>query len=62
MKVKAQKSFAGAIAMHKGQEMDVEDTAILEDLIANGYVTSLEKVVAKKTTKTTTKKKTATTE
>lgn len=62
MKVKAMKGFAGVITMHKGQEMDVEDTAILEDLIANGYVTSLEEVVAKKTTKTTTKKKTATTE
>jgi hypothetical protein len=38
MKVKAKVSFSGLITMHKGEERDIEDKAIFEDLLNAGYV------------------------
>ena len=38
MLVKALKSFAGAVSMGAGETRDIDDKAILSDLIAAGYV------------------------
>ena len=38
MLVKALKCFAGAVSMGAGETRDIDDKAILRDLIAAGYV------------------------
>lgn len=38
MLVKALKSFAGAVSMGAGETRDIDDKAILADLMAAGYV------------------------
>ena len=38
MLVKALTSFAGAVSMGAGETRDIDDKAILRDLIAAGYV------------------------
>ena len=38
MKVKALKSFSGAVSMAKGDVRDINDEYILKDLIKAGYV------------------------
>ncbi len=60
-KVKALKSFAGAISMHKGEIKEVNDEFILNDLLNAKYIEVVEKQKTEKTvekaeTKTTTKK------
>lgn len=38
MKIRATKSFAGIISMHKGQELDCGNKAVVQDLLRCGYV------------------------
>lgn len=38
MKVKALKSFSGAISMHEGEVREIEDKSILDDLTTAGYI------------------------
>ena len=38
MKVKALKSFSGAISMYAGEVRDIQPQAILDDLIEAGYI------------------------
>ncbi len=38
MKVKALKSFSGAVSMHEGEVRDIENKDILDDLAAAGYI------------------------
>ena len=38
MKVKALKSFSGAISMYAGEVRDIQTQAILDDLIEAGYI------------------------
>ena len=38
MRVKALKSFSGAISMHMGEVRDIQTQAILDDLTAAGYI------------------------
>lgn len=38
MKVKALKSFFGAISMYAGEVRDIQTQAILDDLIEAGYI------------------------
>lgn len=38
MKVKALKSFSGAVSMYEGEVKDIENKDILEDLTAAGYI------------------------
>ena len=47
MVVKAKVSFAGAISMSQGEVREIDDKAVLSDLIACGYVepTETKKVV-----------------
>lgn len=47
MKVKALKSFSGAISMHKGEVRDVKTQSILDDLTRAGYI---EPIVPKRST------------
>lgn len=42
MKVKALKSFSGAVNMSTGQVMDIRDEFVLNDLLNAGYVETLE--------------------
>ena len=42
MKVKALRSFSGAICMSRGQELDIQDEYVLNDLLKAGYVEALE--------------------
>lgn len=42
MRVKATVSFAGIVSMRKGEERDLKDRRILDDLIRAGYVESIE--------------------
>ena len=42
MKVKALRSFSGVVSMSRGQEMDIQDEFILNDLMKAGYVEPLE--------------------
>lgn len=48
MKVKAKVSFSGLITMHQGEEREIEDKAIRDDLLGAGYV---EEVKTKKKVK-----------
>lgn len=41
MKVRALKSFSGAVNMSRGQEMDIQEGYILHDLLKAGYVEAL---------------------
>ena len=45
MKIRATRSFAGVISMHKGQILDCSNKAVVQDLLRCGYV---EKVNPKK--------------
>lgn len=38
MRVKALKSFSGAVSMYEGEVRDIEDKDILDDLTAAGYI------------------------
>lgn len=38
MKVRALKSFSGAVNMSRGQEMDIQEEYVLNDLLKAGYV------------------------
>ena len=38
MKVKALVNFSGIVSMSKGEEKDIENKFILEDLIRAGYI------------------------
>lgn len=38
MKVKALKTFSGAVSMNEGETRDINTKDILEDLLKNGYV------------------------
>ena len=38
MKVKALKSFSGAVSMSRGQEKEISDKYLLSDLLNAGYV------------------------
>jgi hypothetical protein len=38
MKVKALKSFSGAVSMYEGEVRDIDNEDILDDLTAAGYV------------------------
>ena len=38
MKVKALKSFSGAVSMYAGEVRDIRTQAILDDLTAAGYI------------------------
>lgn len=38
MKVKANVSFSGLVSMAIGEELDIKDKVILEDLLKAGYV------------------------
>lgn len=49
MKVKALTNFSGLISMSKGEEKDINDKFIIEDLIKAGYI---EEVKSKKKVKT----------
>lgn len=51
MKVKALVNFSGAVSMSKGQQQDIENDILLDDLIQAGYV----EPVAISQTKTTRK-------
>ena len=42
MKVKALRSFSGAVCMSRGQVMDIQDEYVLNDLLKAGYVEALE--------------------
>lgn len=42
MKVKALRSFSGAVNMSRGQVMDIQDEYVLNDLLKAGYVEALE--------------------
>ena len=42
MKVKALKSFSGAVTMCSGQEREISDEFILKDLLKAGYVEAIE--------------------
>ncbi len=42
MKVKALRSFSGALSMSRGEERDITDTVILDDLLKAGYVETAE--------------------
>lgn len=42
MFVKAKKSFAGIVTMFGGEERDIKDEQVVKDLLACGYVVSLE--------------------
>ena len=42
MKVKALKSFSGAVTMCSGQEKEISDEFILKDLLKAGYVEAIE--------------------
>lgn len=42
MKVKALRSFGGAVCMSRGQVMDIQDEYVLHDLLKAGYVEALE--------------------
>ena len=42
MKVKALRSFGGAVYMSRGQVMDIQDEYVLHDLLKAGYVEALE--------------------
>jgi len=42
MKVRATKSFCGAVTMRRGQEADIKDMFIVDDLLKAGYVEALE--------------------
>lgn len=48
MRVKATVSFAGAISMHTGQELDIEKGEVLDDLLRAGYVQEIVPEVKKK--------------
>jgi hypothetical protein len=48
MKVKAKVSFSGLISMHEGEEREIENKIIYEDLLNAGYV---EEVKSKKKVK-----------
>lgn len=48
MKVKALKSFSGAISMYKGEIRDIQTQAILDDLMAAEYI---EPVAARRSAK-----------
>ena len=57
-KVKAKTSFAGVVTMGIGETREIEDKAILDDLLSAGYVEEIKKsdtptykTSAKKTTK-----------
>ena len=43
MKVKATVSFVGIVSMRKGEERDLKDHKILDDLLRAGYVETIEK-------------------
>ena len=57
MRVKAINSFGGQISMYSGEVRDIEDKAILDDLISAGYVAKLETAKPKESKKTEGKKK-----
>ena len=38
MRVRALKSFCGAVTMRRGQEMELADPSVLADLLRAGYV------------------------
>ena len=42
MKVKALRSFGGAVNMSRGQVMNIQDEYVLNDLLKAGYVEALE--------------------
>jgi hypothetical protein len=48
MKVKAKVSFSGLLTMSKGEELEIKDKTICEDLLSAGYV---EEVKSKKKVK-----------
>lgn len=39
---KALKSFSGAISMHEGETREIEDAAIVADLLKAGYIEEVE--------------------
>ena len=45
MKVKALRSFSGAVNMSRNQVMDIQDEFILNDLLKAGYVEPLEEAI-----------------
>ena len=42
MKVRALRSFGGAVNMSRGQVRDIQDEYVLNDLLKAGYVEALE--------------------
>ena len=38
MRVRALKSFCGAVTMRRGQEMELADSPVLADLLRAGYI------------------------
>ena len=42
MKVRALRSFGGAMNMSRGQEADIKDMFIVDDLLKAGYVEAIE--------------------
>lgn len=47
MKVKALVSFSGVFSMRKGQEADLQNPALLADLLQAGYIEKMEKEAPK---------------
>lgn len=45
MRIKALVSFSGALSMRQGEEKDINDKFILEDLLKAGYIEELKKQV-----------------
>lgn len=58
MLVKAANSFVGKICMKKGEEKEIEDKEVIDDLLKAGYITT---ITPKKNTKTVPKSKKVTT-
>lgn len=51
MKVKALRSFSGAVHMSRGQEMELADEYIVKDLLRAGYVEAVNPQAAAETKK-----------
>lgn len=50
MRYKALKSFSGVISMAEGDEKEINDKTVADDLLAAGYIKPLKAVARKKKT------------
>lgn len=53
---KALKTFTGLVRMKKGEVKDIEDKAIVKDLLSAGYIEDISAPKSEKTTKSRAKK------